>query len=319
MRTAITAVIATILTTFSAQAQDLLVRRDGSQVRVKVLEVSKKKVKYVRYMTESPVYTLPVADIDYIEYPNGDRDTFAPKTAKPAEKPVEVVHPAETVSEGVAEDDAPRKWRGPARPPVSYDEAQRRATENVAEASLPVYDAGDIYSHGGVTGIVVITTDGGRHGVVMSLDEACLAWCSLPRRELQTTGATDLTDGEKNMEAVGKFILENYLSWSDFPAFEWCRAKGEGWYLPSVNEVWLLGTIYNGGSRLTAKKKVRKFFNDMLRENDGKPLNNIMFYQSSTETADARYSLYSHLGLEKPYTADGNKGDKLFVRAFHKF
>ncbi len=304
MRKIIASTILFLLAAFSVSAQDLLVRRDGTQTRVKVLEVTKKKVKYVRFMTESPVYTLPVGDIDYIEYPNGDRDTFKPKEVKPTTP---------------AESDSPRKWRGPVRPPVSYDDAQQPTAQPVADTSLSVYDAGDIYSRDGITGIVVVTTDGGRHGVIMSLDEACLAWCSLPRRELKATGATDLQDGEKNMQALGAFISANSLSWSDFPAFDWCRSKGAGWYLPSINEVWLLGTIYNGGSRITVKKKVRKFFNDTLRANGGKPLNNIMFYQSSTETADARYSLYSHLNLEKPYTADGNKGDKLFVRAFHKF
>ena len=301
MRTIITVIAASLLATFSAQAQDLLVRRDGSQVRVKVLEVTKKKVKYVRFMTESPVYTLPVGDIDYIEYPNGDRDTFAPKSPKPADS------------------NAPKKWHGALRPAVPYTEAQPAVADSAVTSSLPVYDAGDIYSRDGVTGIVVITTEGGRHGVVMSLDEACLDWCALPRRELKPTGATSMQEGEANMLAVGEFIAANGLSWSDFPAFEWCRAKGEGWYLPAVNEVWLLGTIYNGGSRAAANKKIRKFFNDTLRSNGGKPLNNIMFYQSSTETSDARYSYYSHLNLEKPYISDGNKGDKLFVRAFHKF
>ena len=100
MRKIIAITILFLLAAFSVSAQDLLVRRDGTQTRVKVLEVTKKKVKYVRFMTESPVYTLPVGDIDYIEYPNGDRDTFKPKAAKPTTP---------------AESDAPKKWRGPMR------------------------------------------------------------------------------------------------------------------------------------------------------------------------------------------------------------
>ena len=44
-----------------------------------------------------------------------------------------------------------------------------------------------------------------------------------------------------------------------------------------------------------------------------------MIYHSSTEDKDARYSLYSHMNSEPPYTNSGYKADELFVRAFHKF
>lgn len=286
--------ITAILVAVSAQAQDLLVKRDGTTVRVKVLEVSKKKVKYVRFKTESPVYTIPVDDIDYIEYPDGDRDTFGVKPVDTAAEKAEM-----------------QKWRGPVKPPVALDAAQN-------DEAMPQYNAGDIYSRDGITGLVVFTTDNGTHGVVMSLDETCSEWCSLPRRDLKKTGADDQQEGIENMRKLEAYIASNALSWSDFPAFEWCRSKGDGWYLPSINEVWLLGTVYNGGSRVATKKKVRKYFNDVLRANGGKPLNNLMFYLSSTESND-KYSFYSHMNGEKPYTNDCGKGDKLFVRAFHKF
>jgi len=296
MKRTITILTAAVLAAVSAHAQDLLVKRDGTSVRVKVLEVTKKKVKYVRYKTDAPVYTIPVGDIDYIEYPDGDRDTFGVK-------PVDTAAAKEEL----------QKWHGPAKPPVALGAAQSAASENLSQ-----YNAGDIYSRDGVTGLVVITTDNGTHGVIMSLDESCMEWCSLPRRELKSTGAADQRDGIENMRIMESFIASNGLSWSDFPAFEWCRAKGDGWYLPSINEVWLLGTVYNGGSRVATKKKVRKYFNDVLRENGGKPLNNLMFYASSTESDD-KYAFYSHMNNEKPYTNDCGKGDKLFVRAFHKF
>lgn len=292
----ITILIAALTVAASAHAQDLLVKRDGTSVRVKVLEVSKKKVKYVRFKTDAPVYTIPVGDIDYIEYPDGDRDTFG-------------VKPVDTASEKAEL----QKWHGPAKPSVALDEVR-----NAPAADLPQYNAGDIYSRDGITGLVVITTDDGTHGVVMSLDETCLEWCSLPRRDMKQVGANDQQEGIGNMHKLESYIASNGLSWSDFPAFEWCRAKGEGWYLPSINEVWLLGTVYNGGSRVATKKKVRKYFNDVLRENGGKPLNNLMFYMSSTESGD-KYAFYSHMNSDKPYTNDCGKGDKLFVRAFHKF
>ena len=68
--------IAALFAIESVVAQDLLVKRNGEQMRVKILKITKKKVQFVRHGTELPIYTLPITDIDYIEYPMGDRDTF---------------------------------------------------------------------------------------------------------------------------------------------------------------------------------------------------------------------------------------------------
>ena len=48
-----------------ATAQDLLVKHNGEQMRVKVLKITKKKVQFVRQGTELPVYTLPTSEIKY--------------------------------------------------------------------------------------------------------------------------------------------------------------------------------------------------------------------------------------------------------------
>ena len=132
-------------------------------------------------------------------------------------------------------------------------------------------------------------------------------------------GASDRHDGMKNMLAIEKYIAENNLSWSNFPAFEWCRAKGEGWYLPSINEIWSAGTMFLGGSRVASNRKARKNFNDNITIAGGTPLSGIMIYHSSTEDKDARYALYSHMNSEPPYINSGYKADDIFVRAFHKF
>jgi hypothetical protein len=182
------------------------------------------------------------------------------------------------------------------------------------------YSIGDIYDKDGLKGIVVLLSDGGLHGVIMSLDEACLAWCNLHRKEQKRSmGATDRRDGEKNMVAIEKYIADNNLSWDDFPAFKWCRDKGEGWYLPSINELWSAGTMYMGGTRTASSRKMRRYFNDNMALAGGQPVSGIMFYHSSTEDKDAKYSLYSHMNSEPPYIDSGYKADKLFVRAFYKF
>ena len=316
---------------FSASAQDLLVKRNGEQMKVKVLKITKKKVEFVRFGTELPVYSLPISDIEYIEYPMGDRDTFgrkvkseqtAPKEPERWHGPVPTpdgkayveYHPQAT--EEKSEQQGPKRWHG-AYTPAPGKEVER-ATFTPAEEGT-IYNIGDIYNKDGVKGVVVMLTDNGRHGLIMSLDEVCLPWCTLSRKQQKKVGASDRFDGEKNMLAVEKYIAENNLSWSKFPAFEWCRAKGEGWYLPSINELWSAGTMFLGGSRTASNPKFKKSFNDSLRGAGGTPLSGVMIYHSSTEDSDARYSLYSHMNSEPPYIQPGYKADDLFVRAFHKF
>ena len=308
----------------SASAQDLLVKRNGEQMKVKVLKITKKKVEFVRHGTELPVYSLPISDIEYIEYPMGDRDTFGRKVeTKTAEvkEPVMWRGPVPTPEGALSveykpQNDAeqtPKRWHG------AYIGPAVEKVEVVKPAEEETYGIGDIYDKNGVKGVVVMLTDGGRHGLIMSLDEACLAWSNLPRKEQKAVGAADRHDGQKNMEAVAKYIAEKGLSWKQFPAFEWCRAKGDGWYLPSINELWSIGTMYLGGSRIASNRKYRKTFDENVRIAGGTPLSGVMIYHSSTEDKDHRYSLYSHMNSEAPYIQSGYKADDLFVRAFHKF
>ena len=298
---------ATILFVASASAQDLLVKRNGEQMRVKVLKITKKKVEFVRQGTTLPVYNLPISDISYIEYPMGDRDVFdqskapAPVQKRVVESTVQVQH-------------------GPAPMPDGSLTAPLVVKEERPVASGNIYAVGDIYDKDGVKGIVVLLQDGGRHGAVMSLDEACLAWSKLHRKVLKEKSlATNHSDGMANMLAIEKYIAKYNYSWSDFPAFEWCRNKGEGWYLPAINEIWSAGTMYMGGTRSASNRKLRKNFNERLKGAGGVPVSDIMFYHSSTEDKNSQYSLYSHMNSEPPYTNSGFKGDELFVRAFHKF
>ena len=316
---------ATMLLAFSTSAQDLLVKRNGEKMNVKVLKITKKNVEFVRHGTELPVYKLPISDIEYIEYPMGDRDTFGRNVAteQPATKEPEKWHGSVPTPDGkklveyVPESNAeqtPKRWHGA----VQHKPIQ--SVEVIPAEDETIYGIGDIYNKNGIKGVVVMLTDGGRHGLIMSLDEACLPWCNLHRKkQKKAMGASDRHDGMMNMLAIEKYIAENNLSWSNFPAFEWCRAKGEGWYLPSINEIWSAGTMFLGGSRVASNRKARKNFNNNIIVAGGTPLSGIMIYHSSTEDKDARYALYSHMNSEPPYVNSGYKADDIFVRAFHKF
>ena len=61
----------------SALGQDVIVKKDGSTILSKVLEVNVDNVKYKKHSNiNGPTYTILKTDIMSINYENGDKDTF---------------------------------------------------------------------------------------------------------------------------------------------------------------------------------------------------------------------------------------------------
>ena len=68
-----------LLTTTIAYSQDIIVKRDGSTILSKVLEVGEEYIKYKKWSNlEGPDYTIKVSEILSINYENGDNDDFSP-------------------------------------------------------------------------------------------------------------------------------------------------------------------------------------------------------------------------------------------------
>ena len=68
----IAACIATV-----AQAQDVIVKRDGSTILTKVLEVNQADIKYKKFSNQQgPTYTINKSEVMAINYESGDKDTF---------------------------------------------------------------------------------------------------------------------------------------------------------------------------------------------------------------------------------------------------
>lgn len=268
-------------------AQDLIVKVDNVEIKAKVTEISPDVVKYKRFSNiEGPTYVLPVADIRYIQYPNGERDVFNNSTAQ-------------EVTDNNSVD------------PQLVPSAQRV----VVGAQ---YEIGDYYSANGIKGVVCALDEGKMHGLVVSLEEAYLAWSIFKKEDMVVVGANNKMDGVANMRIVEKYILDNNLSWDDFPAFKWCRDLGEGWYIPSIDELLQIGHNYNGGGRVSIDRDLRSRFNDALRENGGERMDRMMYHFSSTEI-DAKFASSSHMSIDPPYLIDIYKYSKFRVRAVHKF
>lgn len=286
--------LATVCCVWPAAAQDLIVKRDSSRIEARVTEVSPAEVRYKRFSNpDGPTYVLPVGDIAAIRYANGEEDVFArPETERSAAADSETVGIFDSATIPIAsETPDPAVWR---------------------------YAVGDYYDRGGVRGVVCYVEAEGHRGLIVSLDEAMLAWSLFRKPDLRTIGTADMSDGQRNMETVERYIEANGLSWADFPAFEWCRDKGRGWYLPAINELLALANGYHGGNRMHSDRKARNRFNDMLREHGGKRMDRLVDYFSSTEKDD-RQALTTSMEIEPPYVEEIPKNNRFLVRAVHKF
>jgi hypothetical protein len=57
-------------------AQDIILKRDGNEIRAKVTEIGIDNVKYLLFGQDSPVYILPKSEIFRIRYQNGKIEMF---------------------------------------------------------------------------------------------------------------------------------------------------------------------------------------------------------------------------------------------------
>ena len=65
-----------------ALAQDVIVKKDGSTILSKVLEVNTADIKYKKFSNQNgPTYTINMSDVMAINYENGEKDTFDFKEA----------------------------------------------------------------------------------------------------------------------------------------------------------------------------------------------------------------------------------------------
>ena len=273
---------------WDAAAQDLIVKKDGTNVEAKVLEIGEKDIKYKKAShLDGPTYLVSVANVVYIRFEDGSTDIFS----------------QEDYDRLAAE----------AKNPAPQKQSKRSAPSAFAGR----YQPGDYFDENGVRGIV-IEVDAEGHGIVMSIAQANLRWCEFKKSDVVRLGLDDQHDGAVNQAAFARMADEGKVRWEDYPAFKWCRDLGEGWYLPAINEVLRIGHLYNNG-RIKFDRKAREQFNNRLKEHGGVKMDRLMYYFSSTEGDDAWTAMTTHMGIEPPFVEQTSKNISFLVRAMHKF
>ncbi len=253
--------------------QDIIFLRTADEIEAKVIEITNNEVKYRTYGNDnSPLRIIAKNDIFYIKYETGVKDIF--------EQNDQSGHSTTTSSPALNDDCFICNY--------PYPKVERS------------YSVGEFVSINGVGGIVIHTTDGGHHGLIMSLTniEEPVAWfdnsqnkaIDIPKHV--AIGCFDKEDGWVNMQHVAKLIdaKNNGLRWSNFPAFNRCRSLGDGWYLPSQKELQIF--LHNNA--------IRKLIDNELISRGYFKISDCTFI-SSTETDYLYKSKAYHVYIVNPF------------------
>ena len=136
-----------------------------------------------------------------------------------------------------------------------------------------IYKTGDFYPNPNnpKTAIGVVywlkPGTGGRDGKIVSYDTAMRNW------------------GDSNNTNLGTSISTGIINWDiiigvdptlkNFPAFKWCRDKGDGWYLPSKYELHVLNELWTAN---------QEYMNDNIELIGGEPFTIDDVYLVSSES-----------------------------------
>lgn len=162
------------------------------------------------------------------------------------------------------------------------------------------YKVGDYYNDGEHEGVVYEVWDSGHSGKIISMTEAILPWSNVDVEDSVVT--TEYTaNGLQNMA-----LVEQNVDWqAKYPAFAWCANLGEGWYLPSRDELVILsldsGVYDSVNATLEAMGGV-----GLLAKDD-----KYSSYWSSTQSVDSKLG-----GYELSYTVDMNGVCSLHPKCF---
>lgn len=77
-----------LASTLSVSAQDVIVKKDGSIILSKVIEIGTTEVKYKKWNNQNgPNYTISKSDVQAINYENGEKESFGEEVVAQSQQP----------------------------------------------------------------------------------------------------------------------------------------------------------------------------------------------------------------------------------------
>ena len=173
------------------------------------------------------------------------------------------------------------------------------------------YEIGAIHEVDGVKGVIfAIKSDnnGNTYCYLFSMDEEDLQWstkyefcnCMSQRGDYNTNDPFDYFG----------------MNIDDYPAFKWCKAHGEGWFLPSSTELHWMWEMLTNGERDFKASSVAKY-NQFIKENGGEPFCET-YYWSSNETSDDLVEVVAFMN-DSVVCLDPKKDNVYTARAAYRF
>ena len=162
------------------------------------------------------------------------------------------------------------------------------------------YKPGDLYDVDGVKGVVFYVDESGESGLIMSMDQALLAWST------ENVWVGCVSRGEYNTEDMLKRGEDKY------PAAKWCVDHGEGWYMPNSDEMRKMWSAVSNGKYVFDAEFI-KLYNDKL---DDPILED--YYWSSNEIDEDYAELVVFID-ESVVCLESFKYKQFYVRAVHRF
>ena len=144
---------------------------------------------------------------------------------------------------------------------------------SILSGDAQTYQVGDIYDVDGVKGIVVNVDVSGQHGLIMSLKGFKGKWGKVAGYN-KFTKAYDELNGVNNCKKIKAFINSDDFdsAWEDFPLFDWTRSLGDGWYIPSNEELKLIARGIGGCDYPECNVDKVMEFNDRIKKAKGETI-----------------------------------------------
>ncbi len=102
------------------------------------------------------------------------------------------------------------------------------------------YQVGNYYNDGVKEGVVFEVTKDGKHGKIISMFRLITSWYEpyfQVKKSYGKIGASNETDGSKNMDKYQQIRKKDSSAADDFQSFLQCSNLGEGWYVPAIEEL----------------------------------------------------------------------------------
>ena len=200
------------------------------------------------------------------------------------------------------------------------------------KAQLSDVKLGDVLVVNGVKGIVFQIDEDGCHGTMMSVKafRSKQNAYSVKSSYLKGLKMSSRTDGLKNTYEVFEKSYSERIPIKNYPVFQWCWSLGQGWYIPSVEQLeifvnyWLGNTVETDWEEddvvaddIPHTQKV----NQILLDAGGIPFLNGVY--TSTMDENGKVSVYNYNKQKKFWQfkqVNPMKMDELSVgRAFYDF